>query len=80
MFDQLTPRTLGMLLALYEHKIYVQGALWGINSFDQWGVELGKQLAGAILAELREVDPTHGHDASTATLIRHIRSKQVLPV
>lgn len=80
MFDRLTPRTLGMLLALYEHKIYIQGALWGINSFDQWGVELGKQLAGAILTELREEDPTQGHDASTAALIRRVRGKQVLPV
>lgn len=50
----LNPRTLGMLVAMYEHKIFVQGAIWGINSFDQWGVELGKQLAKAILPELGE--------------------------
>jgi glucose-6-phosphate isomerase len=52
LFRRLTPRTLGMLIALYEHKIFTQGVIWGINSFDQWGVELGKQLAGAILPEL----------------------------
>ena len=52
LFQKLTPRTLGMLIALYEHKIFTQGIIWGINSFDQWGVELGKQLAKAILPEL----------------------------
>ena len=53
MVQKLTPRTLGRLIALYEHKIFVQGVIWNINSFDQWGVELGKQLASAILPELR---------------------------
>ena len=73
MFDKLTPRILGILIALYEHKIYVQGTLWGINSFDQWGVELGKQLAGTILTELQEGGALSEHDASTAGLIRHAR-------
>lgn len=73
MFDKLTPRTLGTLIALYEHKIYVQGALWGINSFDQWGVELGKQLAGAILAELQGGGALSPHDVSTAAMIHHAR-------
>lgn len=73
MFDRLTPRTLGVLLALYEHKIYVQGALWQINSFDQWGVELGKQLADTILEALRGEKPPGGHDASTAAQILFAR-------
>jgi glucose-6-phosphate isomerase len=50
--ERVTPRTLGALIALYEHKIFTQGIVWGINSFDQWGVELGKQLAGVILREI----------------------------
>jgi len=66
--EQVTPRSLGALLALYEHATFVQGAIWGINSFDQWGVELGKQLAGAILPELTGDTRTH-HDSSTAGLI-----------
>jgi glucose-6-phosphate isomerase len=69
LFPKLTPRTLGMLIALYEHKIFVQGAIWGINSFDQWGVELGKQLAGAILPELEQDETVTGHDSSTSGLI-----------
>ena len=60
MVDELTPRTLGRLIALYEHKIFVQGVIWNINSFDQWGVELGKQLASAILPELG--DERDGHE------------------
>ena len=75
MFDKLTPYTLGALIALYEHKIYVQGVLWGINSFDQWGVELGKQLAGAILPQLQGDGSLQSHDGSTAALIRHARNK-----
>ena len=74
LFDKLTPRTLGMLIALYEHKIFVQGVIWDINSFDQWGVELGKQLAQAILPELQGGAPLSGHDASTAGLINHYRN------
>jgi glucose-6-phosphate isomerase len=58
-----------MLIALYEHKIFVQGAIWDINSFDQWGVELGKQLAGAILPELEHDQTVTGHDSSTNGLI-----------
>ena len=73
--DQLTPRTLGSLIALYEHKIFVQGVVWNINSFDQWGVELGKTLAGVILPEL-EKGEADGHDCSTAGLISHFVSRQ----
>ena len=69
---RLDPYTLGMLIALYEHKVFVQGVLWGINSFDQWGVELGKQLATAILPELSS-GATGSHDASTAGLIAYLR-------
>jgi len=66
---QITPRTLGMLIAMYEHKIFVQGIIWNIFSFDQWGVELGKQLANRILPELESAAPVHSHDASTNGLI-----------
>jgi glucose-6-phosphate isomerase len=66
---KLTPRTLGSLIAMYEHKIFVQGIIWNIYSFDQWGVELGKQLANAILPELKSDVPVTGHDASTNGLI-----------
>jgi len=66
---KLTPRTLGSLIAMYEHKIFVQGIIWNIYSFDQWGVELGKQLANAILPELLNEKPVTGHDASTNGLI-----------
>jgi glucose-6-phosphate isomerase len=66
---KLTPRMLGSLIAMYEHKIFVQGVIWNIYSFDQWGVELGKQLAGAILPELRTDEKCTGHDASTNGLI-----------
>jgi glucose-6-phosphate isomerase len=69
LFRSLTPRVLGSLVALYEHKIFVQGVIWNIFSFDQWGVELGKQLAGRILPELRDEAPVTGHDASTNGLI-----------
>jgi glucose-6-phosphate isomerase len=71
---KLTPRTLGSMIALYEHKIFVQGVIWNLNSFDQWGVELGKQLAGAILSELEQSDPVTGHDSSTNGLINLYRS------
>ncbi len=66
---EVTPRTLGQLIALYEHKIFTQGAIWNINSFDQWGVELGKQLAKAILPELHAAGEVTTHDASTNGLI-----------
>jgi glucose-6-phosphate isomerase len=66
---QITPYTLGALIAMYEHKIFVQGALWNIYSFDQWGVELGKVLANAILPELQYASPINTHDSSTNGLI-----------
>jgi glucose-6-phosphate isomerase len=69
LFPILDPFTLGMLIALYEHKIFVQGIVWQINSFDQWGVELGKQLAKTILPELETEAPVASHDASTNGLI-----------
>ena len=77
--DRLTPRILGSLVALYEHKVFVQGAIWGIDSFDQWGVELGKVLATRIAAELTaETDElANPHDASTSALIRRYRSMRV---
>jgi glucose-6-phosphate isomerase len=74
MFDTLTPRTLGRLIALYEHKIFVQGVIWNVNSFDQWGVELGKQLAAHIQPELRDAQPTNTHDASTNGLINYYKA------
>lgn len=70
LYDRLTPRVLGSILAMYEHKIFVQGVVWGVNSYDQMGVELGKQLANAILPELQGAAPG-GHDASTSGLIRY---------
>lgn len=69
LFKKLTPRTLGSLIAMYEHKIFVQGVVWNIFSFDQWGVELGKQLAKKILPELKSEQPVTSHDASTNGLI-----------
>jgi len=71
--DKLDAKTLGRLVALYEHKIFVQGIVWNINSFDQWGVELGKQLAKAILPELTTSGPVDSHDASTNALINHYK-------
>jgi glucose-6-phosphate isomerase len=67
--DELTPRTLGALIALYEHKVFVQGTIWGIDSFDQWGVELGKKLATTIIDELDSGVAGDGHDSSTTALI-----------
>lgn len=69
LFKQLTPKTLGALIAMYEHKIFVQGYIWNIFSFDQWGVELGKQLANKILPELSGNDAVTSHDSSTNGLI-----------
>jgi glucose-6-phosphate isomerase len=71
LIDKLTPQRLGSLIALYEHKIFVQGVIWKINSFDQWGVELGKQLAGIILPELQGDLPAGEHDGSTAALVEY---------
>ena len=73
LYKTLDPHTLGMLVALYEHKVFVQGVIWDINSYDQWGVELGKQLAKAILPELTSPGPATGHDSSTAGLIAAIK-------
>jgi glucose-6-phosphate isomerase len=74
LLDRLTPATLGKLIALYEHKVFVQGTIWHINSFDQWGVELGKVLAQRIIPELESVSaPDLKHDSSTNTLIRRYR-------
>ena len=70
---RLDPATLGKLLALYEHKIFCQGIVWNINSFDQWGVELGKQLAGRIVPELEKPGPVEGHDPSTRGLLNHYK-------
>jgi glucose-6-phosphate isomerase len=69
--DSLTPATLGALIAMYEHRIFTQGVIWGINPYDQWGVELGKQLAGVILDELEEGQVKADHDASTNGLIEY---------
>jgi len=74
LYPELTPRTLGRLIALYEHKIFVQGVIWQINSFDQWGVELGKQLAKVILPELPGAEAVTSHDASTNGLINYYKS------
>ena len=75
LFDRLDPHTLGMLIAMYEHKVFVQSVVWNINPFDQWGVELGKQLAGKILPELRGAASAAGHDASTSGLIGYYRGR-----
>jgi glucose-6-phosphate isomerase len=74
LYPKLTPEILGSLIALYEHKIFTQGAIWDVNSFDQWGVELGKQLAKVILPELKGDEEIHAHDASTNGLINTIKS------
>jgi glucose-6-phosphate isomerase len=72
---RLTPETLGMLVALYEHSVFTQGAIWQIDSFDQWGVELGKVLAQRIIPELESpAEPWLGHDSSTNNLIRRYRA------
>ncbi len=72
---ELTPEMLGTLVALYEHSVFTQGAIWGIDSFDQWGVELGKVLAKRIVPELQaDVEPDLGHDSSTNTLVRRYRA------
>jgi glucose-6-phosphate isomerase len=72
--ERLTPATLGKLVALYEHYVFTQGVIWNLDSFDQWGVELGKGLAQRIIPELESAtEPTHNHDSSTNNLIRHYR-------
>jgi glucose-6-phosphate isomerase len=75
LLEELTPAALGKLVALYEHSVFTQGTVWGINSFDQWGVELGKVLAKRIAPELQAAeDPDLQHDGSTNALIRRYRS------
>ena len=74
--DELTPRTFGALIALYEHKVFTQGIIWNIYSFDQWGVELGKVLAGKILKELADPALPLAHDSSTNALIARYRAAQ----
>jgi glucose-6-phosphate isomerase len=76
LFQKLNPATLGALIAMYEHKIFVQGAIWNINSFDQWGVELGKQLAKAILPELDGSSIVASHDSSTNGLINFYKKNR----
>ena len=73
LFDKLTPKSLGMLIAMYEHKIFVQGVIWNIFSYDQWGVELGKQLAKKVLEDFKS-EKAGVHDASTAKLISYYKS------
>jgi glucose-6-phosphate isomerase len=74
LYRRLDPHTLGMIVALYEHKIFVQGTVWGIDSFDQWGVELGKTLASELLPMVEKGAPAGGRDASTAGLIAAIKT------
>ena len=77
--ERLTPKTLGLLVALYEHSIFTQGIIWNIDSFDQWGVELGKALAQKIIPQLEgAAPPTSGHDSSTNGLIRRYRASKGL--
>jgi glucose-6-phosphate isomerase len=77
LLDELTPAALGRLVALYEHKVFVQGVIWNINSFDQWGVELGKVLAKRVAGELFEKgEPALNHDSSTNTLLRRYRARR----
>jgi glucose-6-phosphate isomerase len=76
LLPRLDPRTLGALIAFYEHKTFVQSVIWGINAFDQWGVELGKQLADRVLPELRDDKSATTHDASTNGLINHFKANR----
>jgi glucose-6-phosphate isomerase len=73
LFEELDPKTLGALVALYEHKVFVQGAIWGVNSFDQWGVELGKVLGNAVLDELQNDQSKPDFDSSTNQLIARFK-------
>ena len=76
LFKKLTPKTLGQIIAMYEHKIFTQGIIWNINSFDQWGVEYGKQIAKQVLPKLSEKKPTDNFDSSTNGLINYIKKYQ----
>ena len=80
LLERLTPAALGKLVALYEHSVFTQGAIWRINPFDQWGVELGKVLAGRIVPELgNTAEPPLAHDSSTNALIRRYRKLKGSP-
>lgn len=72
MHDRLTPFALGRLIALYEHRVFVEGTIWGINSFDQWGVELGKVLAAELLPMVEGRETASGRDSSTTGLLRRV--------
>jgi glucose-6-phosphate isomerase len=74
LIDELTPKSIGKLVAMYEHKIFVEGVIWNIYSYDQWGVELGKVLADRVLEDIH-CGKTDGHDASTAALLKQFYSK-----
>jgi len=74
-YDQLTPYTLGRLIALYEHRVFVEGVIFRINSFDQWGVELGKELATGLLPVVEGKVAATGHDSSTAGLVATLLSR-----
>jgi glucose-6-phosphate isomerase len=76
LYQKLDPKTLGKLVAIYEHKIFVQGVIWNVNSYDQWGVELGKKLAGAIVPELSAPGEVTTHDASTRGLINEYKRRR----
>lgn len=76
--NALTPRTLGAIIAMYEHKVLIQGAIWGINSYDQWGVELGKVLAKSILPQLDSSNKVSNHDGSTNGLINLFNTRSRL--
>ena len=75
LLTRLDPKTFGALVALYEHKVFVQGIIWNINSFDQWGVELGKQLASRILVEIAAGSTSPDHDSSTQQLIDRVTAR-----
>ena len=79
--DKLSPKTLGALVALYEHKVFVQGVVWAVGTFDQWGVELGKVLATRIAGELMDTsdEVAAEHDPSTTALIRRYRARRTRP-
>ena len=75
LLERLDPRTLGALIALYEHKIYLLATIWGINAFDQWGVELGKQLAGQVQEDFMAAAQGHPHDPATSATIDWLRMR-----
>lgn len=76
LFKQLDPKTLGSLIALYEHKVFVQSVIWNINPFDQWGIELGKTFAGKILSEFEQDGTVSSHDSSTNGLMNYFKANQ----